>query len=40
MRKGFKMKLYPGMQEEYEKRHSLLWTEMKDMIHELFFQFF
>lgn len=34
MRKGFKMKLYPGMQEEYEKRHSLLWTEMKDMIHE------
>ena len=34
MRKGFKMKLYEGMAEEYEKRHNELWTEMKDMIHE------
>ena len=34
MIKGFKMKLYPGMAEEYERRHNLLWTEMKDMIHE------
>lgn len=32
--KGFKMKLYPGMAEEYEKRHNQLWDEMKDMIHE------
>ena len=34
MIKTFKMKLYPGMEEEYEKRHNQLWTEMIDMIHE------
>ena len=34
MIKGFKMKLYPDMAEEYEKRHNELWPEMKDMIHE------
>lgn len=34
MIKGFKMKLYPGMKDEYEKRHNNLWPEMKDMIHE------
>ena len=34
IRKGFKMKLYPGMEKEYEKRHNELWTEMQDMIHE------
>ena len=34
MYKGFKMKLYPGMEEEYKKRHYELWDEMKDMIHE------
>ena len=34
MIKGFKMKLYPGMEAEYEKRHNQLWPEMKDMIHE------
>lgn len=28
------MKLYPGMEKEYEKRHNELWQEMKDMIHE------
>ena len=33
VRKGFKMFLYPGMAEEYEKRHNALWDE-KDMIHE------
>jgi len=32
--KGFKMKLYPGMEKEYEKRHNALWPEMIDMIHE------
>ena len=32
--KGFKMKLYECMAEEYEKRHNELWPEMKDMIHE------
>lgn len=34
MRKGFKMKLYKGMEAEYERRHNLLWPEMKEMIHE------
>ncbi len=34
MIKGFKMKLYEGMQDEYEKRHNELWPEMADMIHE------
>ncbi len=33
IRKGFKMKLYPGMEEEYERRHNLLWPEMKERIH-------
>lgn len=34
MIKTFKMKLYPGMKEEYERRHNELWPEMIDMIHE------
>lgn len=34
IRKGFKMKLYSGMEAEYEKRHNELWPEMQDMIHE------
>lgn len=34
MIRGFKMKLYPGMAEEYEKRHNELWPEMIAMIHE------
>ena len=34
IRKGFKMKLYPGMAEEYARRHNALWQEMRDMIHE------
>lgn len=34
MIKGFKMKLFPGKEKEYERRHNLLWPEMKDMIHE------
>ena len=33
MIKGFKMKLYPGMEEEYERRHNQLWPEMKEAIH-------
>ena len=32
MYKGFKMKLYPGMEEEYERRHNLLWPEMQESI--------
>ena len=34
MYKGFCMKLYPGQEAEYEKRHNELWPEMKEMIHE------
>lgn len=34
VRKGFKMFLFPGMEEEYEKRHNELWPEMRDMIHQ------
>ena len=34
IRKGFQMKLYPGMEEEYERRHKQLWPEMVEMIHE------
>ena len=33
MIKGFKMKLFPGMEAEYKKRHDDLWPEMKEMIH-------
>ena len=33
VRKGFKMKLYKGMEDEYKKRHKELWPEMQDMIH-------
>jgi L-rhamnose mutarotase len=32
VRRGFRMKLYPGMEEEYKKRHDELWPEMVDMI--------
>lgn len=34
MIKAFKMKLFPGMEAEYKKRHDALWPEMVDMIHE------
>jgi len=33
VRKAFTMKLYPGQEKEYEKRHNDLWPEMKDLIH-------
>lgn len=33
IRKAFKMCLYPGMAQEYERRHQALWPEMKEMIH-------
>lgn len=32
IRKGFTMKLHPGMEAEYAKRHAALWPEMKAMI--------
>ena len=31
---GFKMQLYPGFKDEYEKRHNELWPEMIEMLHE------
>jgi len=34
MIKGFKMKIYEGMADEYEKRHNELWPQMQDIIHE------
>ena len=34
MIKGFKMKIYDGMAEEYEKRHNELWPQMQEMIHD------
>ena len=33
MQKAFKMKLHPGMAQEYKRRHDLLWPEMVEMIH-------
>ena len=32
IRKGSVMKLYPGMAEEYEKRHANLWPQIKEAI--------
>ena len=40
VRKGIKMHLYPGMAEEYEKRHNQLWPEMIEMIHAMGEQLF
>ena len=34
IRKAFRMKLNPGMEDEYRRRHEALWPEMRDMIHE------
>ena len=31
---GIKMKLYPGMAEEYRRRHDSLWPEMCQAIHD------
>ncbi len=33
MIKGFKMKLFKGMEKEYEIRHNNLWEEMKTLIY-------
>lgn len=29
---GFKMKLYPGLKEEYRKRHNEIWPELVKML--------
>lgn len=31
-RLAFKMKLYPGFEEEYKKRHDELWPELKQLL--------
>jgi L-rhamnose mutarotase len=31
---GFKMKMLPGFKEEYRKRHSDLWPELKKLLKE------
>lgn len=33
-RMAFKMKLKPGCEAEYEKRHARLWPEMKQLLQE------
>ena len=33
IKKAFRMRLYPGMEAEYERRHNALWPEMVEMIH-------
>ena len=33
IRKAFKMKLLPGMADEYQRRHESLWPDMREMIH-------
>ena len=32
IRKAFKMKLLPGMKEEYRKRHNEIWPELKQLL--------
>jgi len=32
IRKAFKMKLKPGYEEEYKKRHDEIWPELKDAL--------
>jgi len=33
-RHAFKMKLLPGMEGEYKKRHDEIWPELVDLLHE------
>lgn len=33
-RLAFKMKLFPNCQEEYQRRHDLIWPELSDLLHE------
>ncbi len=33
-RVGFKMKLKPGQEAEYAKRHAELWPELEELLHE------
>lgn len=31
---AFKMKLRPGCEAEYERRHQAIWPELKDLLHQ------
>ena len=31
---AFKMKLFPGMEAEYKKRHNAIWPELVTLLHE------
>ncbi|RCW20883.1 L-rhamnose mutarotase [Ciceribacter lividus] len=33
-RHAFKMKLHPGMEAEYKKRHDEIWPDLVDLLHE------
>lgn len=33
-RVAFKMKLFPGMEAEYRKRHDEIWPDLADLLHE------
>lgn len=33
-RVAFKMKLFPGQEEEYRRRHDLIWPELKELLKE------
>lgn len=33
-RHAFKMKLHPGMEAEYRKRHDDIWPDLVDLLHE------
>lgn len=33
-RHAFKMRLNPGMAEEYKRRHDAIWPELIDLLHE------
>lgn len=33
-RVAFKMKLFPGMEEEYRKRHDAIWPELSNLLRE------
>jgi L-rhamnose mutarotase len=33
-RLAFKMKLFPGKEAEYQKRHDEIWPELVDLLHE------
>ena len=32
MRVAFKMKLFPGFEDEYKKRHDTIWPELKELL--------